>query len=64
MTDYECKVCRNVIPPEAKCCEFCEVGFVIANEKMDMKYEIERDRQDSDDMQDLIQSMNYLGEKL
>lgn len=65
MTDYECKICRNVIPPDAKFCEHCETGFTVANEKWNQRYEMELDRQHDDSMRDLIDSENrYLGEKL
>lgn len=64
MTDYECKICHNVIPPEAKFCEHCETGFAVANEKWDQRYERELDRQSDESMRDLVNAMNYMGEKL
>ena len=54
----ECVVCHAVIPPDAKCCEHCETGFAIANEKWSQRYEMERDRQSSDDFKDYVRSMN------
>jgi len=64
MSELECKVCHAVIPPDAKYCENCEVGFAVANEKYSERYSEKLQQQSLDDYQDYTDAMNYLGEKL
>lgn len=64
MTSFECSVCKAVIPPNVSCCENCETGFAIANERWSQRYELELDQQAKDDYQEYVTAMSYVGEKL
>lgn len=65
MNSYECKVCHNVIPPEASFCEFCETGFAVANEKWVDRAKDNFEKTERDDyLEQHRDEDSYIGEKL